>query len=409
MKRLGPVALGLLAVVASACTAASLPTTTSTSSTTSIPVATTLGGRITLIPNSTAFISEGERGPYVEALQFYLVCTGHDEPTPGAIVSVDGSYGPITADAVAYYQAELRRVPSGDPDEETFASLSRDCNQQRTLAFAEGVFTGEIGGNVTSGDDEVFQFAAAGGQVLALEAVEGLVAMTVFAADGSEVTPAINGTRLEVELDTPQAYTIRVTATVPTSYRIATSLRSPNVLVSDFGPMSLEEDGIGIATLGEDPVNTVAVIALLLGPPFEDSGWETDAACTGTNRHVSWLIQGDSSGTDHPAIFTADFTDTGGTPYFSQYAYISNDLPALDPIARGLTTEDGLSIGSTYDEYVVVYDEPTFEDTDRGLVHEGDLLFGIVLVGGTETPDGAASRVWHIGAGADGCPDFSTP
>lgn len=406
-SRIGPAVLGLLVLVTAACTASTLSTTTSSTTTTSEPVATTVGGRITLLPNSTAFITEGETGPYVEALQFYLVCTGHDEPSPGATVSVDGSYGPITADAVASYQAELRRVPSGDPDEETFASLARDCNQTRPFTFAEGAFTGEVGGNATTGDDETFEFAGAGGQVLTLEPAEGVVSITVFAADGSEVEATVDGTRIDVELKTPQAYTIRVSAITPTSYRLATQLRSPNVLVSDFGPMTLEADGIGIAVLGDDPVNTVAVIALLLGPPREDTGWESGvAACTGTNRHVSWLIQGDSAGDLHPAIFIADFTDTGGTPYFSQFAYVSNDLAALDPIAGGLSTEDGLSIGSTYDAYTEVYGDPTFEDTERGLAHEGNLLFGIGIVGTADSPDGTASRIYYVGAGADGCPDF---
>jgi len=149
------------------------------------------------------------------------------------------------------------------------------------------------------------------------------------------------------------------------------------------------------------------VIALLLGPPFDDSGWEEGVeACTGTNRHVSWLIQGDASGTQHPAVFVADLTDTGGTPYFSQYAYRSFDLPAVDPIARGLATPDGLTIGSTLDQYIEVYNDPTFENPDLGLVHEGDLLFGIDIVGSADAPDGASSRIYYLGAGADGCPDF---
>ncbi len=396
--------LGVLAVVAASCTAATLPTTTST--TTTVAVSTTLGGRITLIPNSTPFVVQGERGSYVEALQFYLVCTGHDEPTPGAKVSVDGNFGPITADAVAYYQAELRRVPSGDPDEDTFASLARDCNQPRPLTFPEGVFALEFGGNADVGDPEIFEFAAAGGQVLTLGGVDGVVTITVLAADGSEVETTVNGTSTEVELDVAQAYTIRIEATTATSFRIAASLRSPNVLVSDFGPMVLEEDGIGIATLGQDPVNTVAVIALLLGPPFEDSGWQDAVAeCTGSNRHVSWIIQGASGGTNHPALFIADFTDTGGTPYFSQYAYRSLDLGSLDPIARGLDTPDGLSIGSTLDDFIAVYDDPTFENPDLGVVREGDLVFAFDLSGSADSPDGAASRIRYVGAGADGCPD----
>src|SRR3989304_4359566 len=105
--RIAFAAVGLTAVVLGACTAGSLPPPPSPPP--PIPPPPALGGRITLLPNSTPFILQGTTGPYVEALQFYLVCTGHDEPTPGATVSVGGNYGPITADAVASYQAELRR------------------------------------------------------------------------------------------------------------------------------------------------------------------------------------------------------------------------------------------------------------------------------------------------------------
>jgi peptidoglycan hydrolase-like protein with peptidoglycan-binding domain len=403
--RIAFAAVGLTTVVLGACTAGSIPTTTS--STTTIATTTTLGGRITLLPNSTPFILQGTTGPYVEALQFYLVCTGHDEPSPGATVSVDGNFGPITADAVAWYQAELRRIPSGDPDEATFASLARDCTQARSLVFPEGVFAGEIGGNAAPGDDEIFEFAAGGGQVLSLDVAEGAVTVSAVGADGTEIDAAAAGTRIDLELDVAQAYTIRIQAAAETSYRITTALRSPNVLVSDFGPMTLADDGIGIASLGDDPVNTVAVIALLLGAPHDDSGWETGVdECTGSNRHVTWVIQGAASGSNHPAFFVADFTDTGGTPYFSQFAYHSEDLATLDPIARGLTTEDGLTIGSTYDDFVAVFDIPDFVDADLGLVREGEVTFGFDVIGSTDSPDGAATRIWYVGAGEDGCPDF---
>ena len=47
-------------------------------------------------------------------MQFYLVCTGHGQFTAdGPLITVDGQFGPMTADAVAWYQAELRRMPTG--------------------------------------------------------------------------------------------------------------------------------------------------------------------------------------------------------------------------------------------------------------------------------------------------------
>ncbi len=230
--------------------------------------------------------------------------------------------------------------------------------------------------------------------------------LAVTAADGSEVEATVSGTRVEVELETAQAYGIRVTAASTTSFRITTALRSPNVVVSDFGPMTMDGEGIGIADLGDDPTNTVAVIALVLGAPFDDSGWIEEPGCTGSNRHVTWVIQGGAAGSDHPAYFVADFTDTGGTPYFSQYAYRSDSLTALDPIARGLTTADALTIGSTFDDFVEVHDTPEFDDTVNGLAVADGVTFGFRIVGSADSPDGAATRIYLVGAGADGCPDF---
>jgi peptidoglycan hydrolase-like protein with peptidoglycan-binding domain len=400
-----------LALVAAACSGAAAPTTTESTTTTEVATTTTLGDRITLTPNGNAFIVQGQRGAWVEALQFYLVCTGHGEPTPGlGSVTVDGSYGPITADAVAYYQAELRRVPSGDPDEATFASLARDCSDERTLTFPVGEVITEIAGNATSGDDEVFQFESGDGQVLTLTPVDGTVTVTVFDASGTEVDASTTtGDASEFELPGAATYSIHVSAPVPTSFLIQAQIRSPNVVASDFGPMVLAADGLGVASFGDDPVNTVAVISLLLGTAQVDTGWQEGVpGCTGKNRHLSWLIQADPNGTDYPAVLIVDLTDTGGQPYFSQYAYRSYDLAALDPIAEGLTTKDGISIGSSLTDFIDAYGSVTFFDAVRGLARfENDkMLVGVDLVGGADSPDEDASRIWYLGAGSDGCADF---
>jgi len=396
-------------MVAAACDAGVPATTTEAATTTSEPVATTVGDRITLLPNDIAFIVQGQHGPYVEALQFYLLCTGHGEPAPGlGTVMVDGSFGPITADAVAYYQAELRRAPSGDPDEATFASLSRDCTEDRTLTFPAGEVTTQMAGNADAGDDEVFAFASGDGQVLTLSITDGTVTVEVLDPSGAAIDPTTSQDRLEYELPGAATYPIRVSASVPTSFLIDAQIRSPNVVASDFGPMVLESNGLGVAQFGDDPVNTVAVISLLLGTATVDTGWqEGTPGCTGKNRHLSWLIQGDPNGSDHPAVLIVDLTDTGGVPYFSQYAYRSYDLPALDPIAQGLATKEGVSIGSSLQVFSDAYGNPVFIDAVRGLADFNDgMLVGIDLVGGADSPDEATSRIWYIGAGSDGCEDF---
>ena len=410
LQRRVAVAATVLSVVAASCNGAAAPTTSEATTTTSEVVSTTLGDRITLLPNGIAFIVQGQHGPYVEALQFYLVCTGHGEPVPGlGTVTVDGSYGPITGDAVAYYQAELRRAPSGDPDEATFASLARDCSQDRTLTFPTGEVTTEIAGNTDVGDDEVFAFESGDGQVLTLTATDGSVTIAVLDASGAAIEATENGNQFEYELPGAAAYSVQVSAPLPTSFLIGAQIRSPNVVASDFGPMTLESNGLGVASFGDDPVNTVAVISLLLGTATVDTGWQEGIlGCTGKNRHLSWLIQGDPNGSDHPAVLIVDLTDTGGLPYFSQYAYRSYDLAALDPIAQGLATKEGVSIGSTLQVFTDAYENPAFTDAVRGLANFNDgMLVGIDLVGDADSPDAAASRIWYMGAGSDGCADFS--
>ena len=100
-------------LLAAACNGGAEATTTVP--TTTLPTTTTTtSGRLELGPNGEAFLAQGDAGSYVEALQFYLVCTGHGQLTAdGPAITVDGQFGPMTADAVAWYQAELRRMPTG--------------------------------------------------------------------------------------------------------------------------------------------------------------------------------------------------------------------------------------------------------------------------------------------------------
>lgn len=404
MRRVLP-AMIVLALGAAACTTTAAPTTTTAAPTSTATTSTTQPtGRITLSANGPAFVHEGDRGAYVEALQHYLVCTGHEQPSSdGGAVSVDGVYGPITADAVAYYQAELRRIPTGEPDEETFASLARDCREERTIGFAESETTLEIAGNAAPGDEDVFVLSARAGQVLTLRPTEGQVTINVASPDGSTLEGALADGSWEAEIPDAGDYRIRVSADAATSFLIAIASRSPNVVASDFGPMVLQPDGIGIADIGDDPDNTAAVIELVLGPPFVDTGWQSDVpGCVGSNRHLTWIIQAADGGDNHPAVLVIDFADLGGTPFFAQYAYRSFDLAALDPIAQGLTTEDGISLGSDLETFTDVYGDVQFYDETRGLT-----AFQEKMVAGFEPGAEPADRlIWYIAAGDDGCEDF---
>jgi len=392
------------ALLVTGCSTEAAPTTTTSTTLIAVTTTTQPGGRIILSANGPAFIQENEKGPYVEALQFYLVCTGHAQPSAeGGEVTVDGSFGPITADAVAYYQAELRRIPTGDPDEETFASLARDCRDDRTIAFDEGATSTEIAGNTAPGDEEVFIIDGRDGQVLSLQAIDGLVEIGVVGADGTVVESNNAAGPFEAEITRAQQYRVEISAVAQTSFRITVTTRSPNVLASEFGPMKLAPAGLSIADIGDDVENTIAVIALVLGPAFVDTEWQSGIpGCAGSNRHLTWIIQAADSGEDHPAVLEVDFADLGGTPFFAQYAYRSLDLAVLDPMAQGLATAEGFTLGSSLEAFEDEYGDADFFDDLRGLTD-----FNERMLAGFESGETTADRrAWYIGAGDDGCEDF---
>ena len=390
-----------LALLAVSCDA-SIDTTTTTVDTTTTTAAATVG-RIPLEPNGPPIASPGERGAYVEAIQFYLVCVGLAQPDPERPqVSIDGSFGPITAFAAAYYQAQLQRVPSGAPDDETFASMARECPDDRTLAFPIGESTVEIAGNAAPGDDETYGFAGLNGQALRLTAVDGTVSIVVLDGAGEEVGSGTGS--VDVELPTAGAYAIRISADTATTYRLIAEVRSPNVLVSEFGPMVLQADGTGVAEFGGEPENAIAVMGLLLGVPFEDSGWRDDvAACPGTHRVVTWLIQAGLDTDQHPAVFTAYFAEVSSVPSFLEYAYLTLDMQALDPLAQGLGTAGGASIGTTLEQFLALED---YEDVTLGSGGTATVDDGVVItfaVSGGDTPDPLLTRVRRIESGSGGC------
>jgi hypothetical protein len=390
-----------LALLAVSCDA-SIDTTTTTVDTTTTTAAATVG-RIPLEPNGPPIASPGERGAYVEAIQFYLVCVGLAQPDPERPqVSIDGSFGPITAFAAAYYQAQLQRVPSGAPDDETFASMARECPDDRTLAFPIGESTVEIAGNAAPGDDETYGFAGLNGQALRLTTVDGTVSIVVLDGAGEEVGSGTGS--VDVELPTAGAYAIRISADTATTYRLIAEVRSPNVLVSEFGPMVLQADGTGVAEFGGEPENAIAVMGLLLGVPFEDSGWRDDvAACPGTHRVVTWLIQAGLGTDQHPAVFTAYFAEVSSVPSFLEYAYLTLDMQALDPLAQGLGTAGGASIGTTLEQFLALED---YEDVTLGSGGTATVDDGVVItfaVSGGDTPDPLLTRVRRIESGSGGC------
>ena len=157
------------ALVAGGCTGGSAlsSSTTSTVVAATLPstTTTTLGEFVELSPNGPAFVTEGDRNEYVEALQFLLVCTGHG------------------------------RIPTGSPDEATFASLARRCGATRTVEFPEDRKDLRIAGNVTPGDDDLLIVAGEAGRTLTVEIVEGAVQFSVRNEEGNILHDARDGSQ----------------------------------------------------------------------------------------------------------------------------------------------------------------------------------------------------------------------
>ena len=403
-------AFALVAVGCNGDSALAPTTTTTTAVTVPTTSTTTMGEFIELQPNGPAFLTQGDRNEYVEALQFYLVCSGLDRITEdGPAVSVDGVYGPITSSVVAYVQAKMRRVPTGSPDEATFASLARRCGATRTLEFPEDRTDRSVGGNVASGDDELLIVEGEPGRTLTVEVAEGQVRFSVRDEAGNVLHEERDGTRWSAVLSEEGEYRIRVTSAATTSYSLLIDYPPPPRVDIDFGPLVLGPGGLGIVSFGDEPADTLEVLTSILGESTTDSGWEggSIAGCTGFNRHVRWVIDPAESGNQHLAVFFAHFSDVGfDDPSFAQWEYITLNSQRVDVGARELATAEGLSIGSSLTEFIELHGEPLILDRERGLADfNAGMKVGIDLAG-EDDPDDFTERVWYLSGGQDGCTDF---
>ncbi len=430
-RRASLLALGALLVAACSGDDAATTTTTEAVTTTSSTTSTTTtlpGSLVELEPNGNPFLTIGDDSEYVFALQFYLVCTGHETLWPdGPQVTVDGVFGPITADAVAIAQAERRRIPTGDPDLWLFASLARACSQERAVVFEDGATTIGVAGNVTEGDDEIFVVSGTEGQSLTVFIVEGNVSYTVTGVDGTEVKSTDDPSNWTGTLPTTQNYRITVvTNGGDTSYWMSLELPPPPTVAIDWGPMRLAPGGLGVADFAEDPDTTIEVLSFVLGEPTGDSGWIVGAdpdrpACSGANRHVTWLIQepvpvpepdpdDEDAQPAEPggpvAVLEVDFSDVEtGERQFAQYTYFSEDPAFVDSGARGLATVERITIGSTIDQFIAAYGQPDWIEEDLGTAMFAGAM-NVEIEVPPEDPDGTeVLRVLSISAGADGCAD----
>jgi hypothetical protein len=223
-------------------------------------------------------------------------------------------------------------------------------------------------------------------------------------ADGTRVEQVTLGSGWSGKLPTGAEYRLRVTSAAPVSFALDVGVARPRYVNLNFGNMRLAADGFGILTFGDDAERVIGRLQDILGTPAEDTGWATGDAgertCTGSNRHLSWILQQAESGTEHPAVLYVHFSDVDtGAQVFAEYAYVSLDPRAVDAGVMDLSTVGGISIGNSVAEYTEVYGQPNYTDGTAGLTLGGGMLFGIAT-------EGEDQLVWFIGAGEDGCEGY---
>jgi hypothetical protein len=127
---------------------------------------------------------------------------------------------------------------------------------------------------------------------------------------------------------------------------------------------------------------------------------------------VTWVIQeaaapgADEEPGEPVAVLEVDFSDVlTGQQEFAQYTYRTSAPGLVDSGARGLITNEGITIGSTVDQYVAAYGDPEWIEEDLGITRFGGAMVAILELGDEAADSGGALRVLAIGAGEDGCAD----
>ena len=233
MKRLAVVLLAALLITA--CGSDEAATTTSTTLAPSTTAATTAAPDTTTTtqPPAQSFILRGEAGPYVEALQFLLNCSGYGP------LEVDGTYGPATAGAVGLAQADLDAEVTGEPTEATFAALSRACDAARNLPALGGEVTARAAGNASQDDPDRFTIRAGQAQTMRVSVeARGPVDVTVQGEGGTVLRRPDGSTGFSVSIPLTLVYELRITAAEPTSYLLTVGLdtRPPETTTTTEGP-----------------------------------------------------------------------------------------------------------------------------------------------------------------------------
>jgi hypothetical protein len=105
-------------------------------------------------------------------------------------------------------------------------------------------------------------------------------------------------------------------------------------------------------------------------------------------------------------VLEVDFSDVDSeVRQFAQYTYFSEDPSLVDAGARGLATIEGITIGSTLDQFVAAYGLPDWIEEDLGTARFAGAMNAVIEVPPEDAEGSDVLRVLSISAGADGCAD----
>lgn len=209
----------------------------------------------------------------------------------------------------------------------------------------------------------------------------------VAGACGGDASDSADEPIQAVTIATTVAQTSVVEATVP-----ASSIATGTLPIADV--VQLGGDGLGIVTFGAEPEAAIAAVTAVLGEPTEDTGWSdplTVSTCAGTQvRRVSWGSLSLYFGDESPV--------TQGTPHLFAYSYGTAD--DLEGAPVGLSTPEGIGLGSTVEFLRAAYAAVAVEPGEEGIIEPN--FFVSDVLSGRLTGGGDADLVTVI-IGGDAC------
>ena len=313
------------------------------------------------MPGGPAIAAEGDKNETVAAVQFLINCNGY------ADLTVDGSFGPATGAAVEATQTALGRAVNGQPDEETFAELSRSCAESRLL---DELVPFTAVGNTSPEDPETFLMDLTTNSTLSVFITQGTdLEVTVSGADGLLVMPVEDSMW---DIETTQQYRITVTTiTDPTTFKIDIDVVER---VPGTGDWILSGDGFSYKgkshELGDDAQTVIDAVYDYLGHTVRgrynefDTDWYeiTDPQTLGLRgmsiEGLNFLFFGPSTGDPTRAEsfqrlrFVGPSDDADGEPRPDDYVTTAKGITVGDNLADlKAAYGDQPKSGSNDDEY----------------------------------------------------------